>query len=330
MILICFGTRPEWLKIKPLLDLMDRSKYKLLFTGQHPDLLKDIEVDYNITITEGKHRLDCLISDCLLQFPSGPFTSVLVQGDTASAFACAIAAFNRKLKIYYLEAGLRSFDLDHPYPEEAYRQMIARIANVNFTPTQLSFENLQKELVVGKSYVVGNTVLDNLKPYVNSCSYGNSVLVTLHRRENHDLMDQWFVELEKLAVDNPELKFILPIHPNPNVQKHKQLLKHVQIVEPLTHSDLLKILVNCRLIITDSGGLQEEGSFFNKKVIVCRKTTERPEATETGHLHLCESPEKLGGLFASLIDNYYIDSKCPYGDGQSSQRILNILQDEGF
>ena len=128
MILICFGTRPEWLKVKPLIKLLDKSQYQLLFTGQHPDLLKDIEVDYKIKIPNNKNRLDAVISACMLQFPNGKFNSVLVQGDTASAFACGLAAFNRKLKIYYLEAGLRSYNMEHPYPEEAYRQMIARIA----------------------------------------------------------------------------------------------------------------------------------------------------------------------------------------------------------
>lgn len=330
MILICFGTRPEWLKIKPLLDLMKRSDYKLLFTGQHSDLLKDVKVDYKITIKENENRLDQLISDCLLQFPTESFNSVLVQGDTASAFACAIAAFNRRLKIYYLEAGLRSYNLNHPYPEEAYRQMITRISDINFAPTKLSQDNLKKELSMGKTYVVGNTVLDNLLQHKKLCSYDNKVLITLHRRENHHWMDEWFNELEKLAIENPHLEFILPIHPNPNVQKHKHLLKHIIILDPLTHKELLDILVKCRLVISDSGGLQEEGSFFNKKVIVCRTTTERPEAIATGHLHLCETPKKLSKLFGSLIDNYYINSECPYGDGQSSQKILSILQDEGF
>ena len=117
MILFCFGTRPEWLKIKPIISLLDRNEYKLLFTGQHPDLLKGIDVDYKIIINESDSRLDQLIAECLVQFPKGEFNSVLVQGDTASAFACAIAAFNRKLKIYYLEAGLRSYNLQHPYPK---------------------------------------------------------------------------------------------------------------------------------------------------------------------------------------------------------------------
>jgi UDP-N-acetylglucosamine 2-epimerase (non-hydrolysing) len=323
MILLCFGTRPEWLKIKPLIKVLDN--YQLLFTGQHPDLLKDLKVDYKITIGDNPNRLDQLISDCLLQFPEGDFDSVLVQGDTASAFACAIAAFNRKKKIYYLEAGLRSYNLNHPYPEEGYRQMIARLADINLCPTKLSKENLINEKVKGECHVVGNTVLDNLLPYKNKCKYTNKVLVTLHRRENHNQMDQWFTEVDKLAKNNPDLEFILPLHPNPNVQKHKHLLTNVKVVEPLSHPELLNILVKCKLVISDSGGLQEEGSFFNKKVIVCRQTTERPEAISTGHLHLSPTPNSLSSKFGEVLNDYYINTNCPYGDGQSSFKIKNII-----
>ena len=324
-ILICFGTRPEWLKVKSLVELLDKSQYNLLFTGQHPDLLKNINVDFKINMSQSNNRLDQIISDCMLQFPIGDFNSVLVQGDTGSAFGCALAAYNRKLKIYYLEAGLRSYNLDHPYPEEAYRQMIARISDVNFCPTELSKQNLLNEKVNGKCYVVGNTVLDNLINYKSKSEYTNKILVTMHRRENHHWMNQWFVEINKLASQNPDLEFILPIHPNPNVQKHKHLLNDVTVINPLTHPELLDILTKCRLVISDSGGLQEEGSFFNKKVIVCRTTTERPEAIETGHLHICKSPNDLKSKFGELIDNYYIDTKCPYGDGNTSLKIKDII-----
>ena len=326
MILFCFGTRPEWLKIKPILNLMDKSKYKLLFTGQHPDLLKDVVVDYKITITESLNRLDQLIADCLIQFPNDGFNSVLVQGDTASAFACSVAAFNRGIKIYYLEAGLRSYNLKHPYPEEAYRQMIARISDVCFAPTQISANNLINEKVSGEVIVTGNTVLDNLVEFKNKCEYGDIVLVTMHRRENHQSMHEWFNYINDLAAEYTNLKFILPIHPNPNVQKHKHILNNVEIIEPSPHTELLELLIKSKLVITDSGGLQEEGSFFNKKIIVCRETTERPEAIETGHLHLCKTPQQLKEIFDSLIKNYYINQNCPYGDGQSSQKIIKYLK----
>lgn len=322
-ILLCFGTRPEWLKIKPLIKVLDN--YELLFTGQHVDLLKDIQVDHKIEMNESDNRLDQLVSDCLTQFPIGDFNSVLVQGDTASAFACAIAALHRKIKIYYLEAGLRSYNLNHPYPEEGYRQMISRISDVNFCPTQLSSDNLHKEKTNGKCYVVGNTVLDNLLPYKDKCKYTNKVLVTLHRRENHHWMDTWFNEINDLAKENTDLEFILPIHPNPNVQKHKHLLTNINVIDPLTHSELLDILVKCKFVISDSGGLQEEGSFFNKKVIVCRKTTERPEGLDTGHLIMCETPRLLKKHFGNVNKNYYISNKCPYGDGYSSIKIKDII-----
>lgn len=325
-ILLCFGTRPEWLKIKPLVKILDN--YKLLFTGQHPDLLKDIKVDYKITIGNSNNRLDQLISDCITQFPEGDFDSVLVQGDTASAFACAIAAFNRQKKIVYLESGLRSYNLNHPYPEEAYRQMISRISDVNLCPTELSKNNLISEKVNGICHVVGNTVLDNLLEYKNQCEYTNKVLVTLHRRENHHWIDEWFNVLNNISKENPELEFILPIHPNPNVQKYRDILTHVDVIEPLNHSELLKLLVKVKFVISDSGGLQEEGSFFNKKVIVCRKTTERPEGIDTGHLYMCESPKELLSLFEVIKKDYTINSECPYGDGMSSKKVKKILSHE--
>ena len=327
-ILLCFGTRPEWLKIKPLIKLMDRSEYKLLFTGQHTDLLKDVEVDYQINMNTTNNRLDSIISDCMIQFPEGDFKGVLVQGDTGSAFGCALAAFNRQIKIYYLEAGLRTNQLQHPYPEEGYRQMIARISDVNFAPTYQSKDNLINENInENKIHVVGNSVLDNLVEF-GSGNYGDTVLITLHRRENHHWMDRWFTQIEELAKQYKDITFVLPIHPNPNVKKHRHILKNVTVVDPLEHTLLINTLKNSKLIISDSGGLQEEGSFFNKKVIVCRKTTERPEGIETGHLYLCDTPEDLGELFGKLIENPYISENCPYGDGHASEKVLEILRNE--
>jgi UDP-N-acetylglucosamine 2-epimerase (non-hydrolysing) len=326
-ILLCFGTRPEWLKIKPLIKLMDRGEYKLLFTGQHPDLLKDVEVDYKININTSDNRLDSIISDCMLQFPQGEFRGVLVQGDTGSAFGCALAVFNRQLKIYYLEAGLRSYNLQHPYPEEGYRQMIARISDVNLSPTQLSANNLLKEKVHGEVHVVGNSVLDNLVEFGDP-SYEDFVLITLHRRENHNIMEEWFTEINDLAKENPNLEFILPIHPNPNVQMWKHLLTNVSVVEPMDHTNMIYHIKKCKFIISDSGGLQEEGSFFNKQVIVCRETTERPEGLHTGHLHLCKSPSQLRKLFGKVKENPYICEPCPYGEGNTSEKVLEILRNE--
>lgn len=327
-LLICFGTRPEWIKLLPIISLLNKKDYKLLFTGQHTDLLKHVQFDYSIKIDESNsenNRLNQIISDCLNQFPDDTFDGVMVQGDTSSAYACALAAFNRKIKVYHVEAGLRSYDLENPYPEEAYRQMISRISNVNFCPTILSHQHLTNEKVSGKSFVAGNTALDNLIKYKNCCEYTHKILVTLHRRENHNKLDMWFKELNCLARENPHLNFILPIHPNPNVQKHKNILKYVNVVEPMVHIDLIELMVKCKLIITDSGGLQEEGSFFNKKVIVCRETTERPEGIQSGHLYMCSHPNKLYPLFDMIKNDYIIDSYCPYGDGHAAQKIIDIL-----
>ena len=324
--LLCFGTRPEWLKIKPLVKIL--GEYKLLFTGQHVDLLKEIKADYQIKIKNNDNRLDQIVSDCLLQFPDDDYDGVLVQGDTASAFACALAAFHRNKKIFYLESGLRTYDLNHPYPEEGYRQMISRLSDVNFCPTDISRNNLVNELTKGDSYIVGNTVLDNLIEYKERCEYTDKVLVTLHRRENHKLIPEWFKEINKLAKDNPALEFILPLHPNPNVLAYKYLLPDINVVDPLPHKMLLDILVKSKLVISDSGGLQEEGSFLNKKVIVCRQTTERPEGKESGHLVMCRSPNELSGIFNSLIYNFKVDSHCPYGDGGSAEKIKKILYEK--
>jgi UDP-N-acetylglucosamine 2-epimerase (non-hydrolysing) len=326
MILFCFGTRPEWLKILPIIKLLNREEYKLLFTGQHTDLLTNIDVDYQIKINNSNDRLNSVIADCITQFPYGNFDKIIVQGDTASAFGCAIAAYNRGIDVYYVESGLRTYDLNNPYPEEAYRQMISRISKVNFCPTNLSFKNLMNENISGICHVVGNTSLDNLRKYKDNCIYDDYIVITMHRRENHNIVYDWFNEFNSLAEKNTDYKFIFPIHPNPNIQKYKYLLRNVQVINPLNHEDFLNLLINCKLIITDSGGIQEEASFLNKKTIVCRKTTERPEGILSGHIHMCSTPNELHAVFDKLILNYHINIDCPYGDGYASEKIIKYIK----
>lgn len=326
-ILICLGTRPEWLKIKPILSELKNDEYELCFTGQHKDLLKEVKFEYSFTINESSNRLDSIISSCMLNFPSKHFDYVLVQGDTGSALGCALASYNRKIKIIHLEAGLRTYDLNNPYPEESYRQIISRISDINFCPTELSKQNLLNENVFGEIYVVGNTVLDNILDIKEKGYYGNDVLITLHRRENHEIMDKWFNVINQISEKYEDLNFILPIHPNPNVQKYRHILnKKIKVVNPMSHKKLINTLVGCKFVITDSGGIQEEATFLNKKSIVCRKTTERPEALDTGHLFLCPDPKDLLELVYKINNNHYINNICPYGDGQSSKRIVNILK----
>jgi UDP-N-acetylglucosamine 2-epimerase len=331
MILISFGTRPEYIKIKPLLDAMKGIiDYKLLFTGQHEDLLKHVKGDNieRMNIKASKNRLNTIVSSILSQERSPSFeniTHVLVQGDTTSAFAVALSGFHRKLRVIHLEAGLRTYDLENPYPEEFNRQTISRLASINLCPTEESAKNLKAELVPGEIHVVGNTVLDNLvdiKPQSE-----NRVVVTMHRRENHYIMDKWFNALDSLAEENPELEFILPIHPNPSVYKHKDILRYVNVVESMEYEKFIKLLSTSRFIITDSGGLQEESSFFRKKCIVCRKTTERVEGMGIFST-LCETPSELKNAFEWAHHDPIPDPSipCPYGDGMASQKIVGLLQ----
>jgi len=327
MILICYGTRPEWIKVKPIIDLLKSNniKFKTLFTGQHKDIV-DRNADYNLTIFDkSNNRLNNITSE-ILNIDDFIFQSIkyiLIQGDTTSVLSLAINAFHRKIKIIHLEAGLRTYDFENPYPEEMNRQLVSRITDIHLCPTESNLKNLIEEKCGGLKYVVGNTVLDNIRDI--KTSYDDVVLITLHRRENHNIICDWFTEISKIADKYKNIKFILPIHPNPNVINHKHLLKNINVVNPLDHDDLIKVLSTCKIVITDSGGIQEESSFLNKKVIVCRETTERMETLGTGSF-LC-NPNKLESLFDLLINDFELNEKCPYGDGYSSENILKIIKE---
>ena len=324
MILYCYGTRPEYIKIKKLISLSKDINYKVLFIEQHADLVVG-EYDYKIKITDGKNRLNSIISSVIESFSNLDISPnyVLVQGDTATAFSIAIASKNQKIKVIHLEAGLRTYDYDNPYPEEMYRQLISRITDIHLCPTENNKENLLSEKVRGEIYVVGNTVLDNLNK--ENIEYSNVIPITLHRRENHDEIDIWFKKIDELAKENKNLRFILPIHPNPNVIKFKNLLECVEVVSPMNHDEFIEILKKCKFIISDSGGIQEEASFLNKKVIVCRKITERTESLGKSSF-LCKEPKDLKSIFNQVNNDYILDYESPYGDGKSSERILEILK----
>ena len=298
-------------------------RYKTLFTGQHEDLVKTPS-DLNLKISKGRNRLDAIMSSVMnsIDFDKEEITSVMVQGDTTTALAVALTAFHHKVPIIHLEAGLRTMDYYNPYPEEMNRQLIARIARLNLCPTNHAAKQLAEERVQGMVYTVGNTVLDNLKDV--QTSYENKVLITLHRRENHEIMRDWFDKLENLAEKYKDYEFLFPIHPNPKVKKHKKALKKVKVVEPLSHSDLVDYMKSCKIVITDSGGIQEESAYLKKKSIVCRRTTERVEGKDTFSF-LCETPEHLEELFSNMINDYMIDLPCPYGTGDSGKKIVDIL-----
>lgn len=329
MILLTYGTRPEYIKIKPLMKEMRKQKisFKVLFTGQHKDY--DYGADFRINfITYGNNRLDNIIQNCL-NLPDEWFYNIkyiLVQGDTTSVLGLSIMSMHRNIKVIHLEAGLRTHDLENPYPEEYNRILAAKIANIHLCPTEINRTNLIQENVNPNNiFVVGNTSLDNLVDYLDKCEYGNKILVTLHRRENLTILKEWFIEINKLAHKYNNLEFILPIHPNPEIRK--QLPKKIKftVKEPLTHDELLDLLVECRLVITDSGGLQEECSFFNKKCLICRKTTERVEVIGTSSF-LVKEPKDLSKQFDYHIKNYKIKYESVYGNGTSSKSVCNILK----
>lgn len=332
MILLVFGTRPEFIKVKPLMDEMMNCgvPFKTLFTGQHRDMVHfDTDYSFQINDSESANRLNQIISECLHSDRewAKEVTHVLIQGDTSSALGIALSAFNNKIKVIHLEAGLRTYDVNHPYPEETNRQLISRLADINLCPTKENEKNLISERVIGKTYVVGNTGLDNLRGYKEKCSYKKRVLVTLHRRENHDSIPLWFEKIEELANEFTDYEFVIPIHPNPNVKIHSGIFKKTKVVKPMSHEELLDFLSECSMVITDSGGIQEECSFMNKKCLVCRTTTERPEAISMTTFLISE-PSELADEFRKQIQNPQVNFECPFGDGHASEKICEILKKE--
>jgi len=326
-ILAIYGTRPEFLKIKPVV-IKSKGLIKTCFIKQHTNIIDFGKSDFTIEINNTcDNRLNSIFSEIFLKAEKyiSQFDAVFVQGDTATVAGSALVAYHLKKKIIYLESGLRTYDLNNPYPEEGYRQMISRIADINLCPTKLSAKNLKREKTKGEIYVVGNTSLDNILSHKNKTSYGNKVLITLHRNENLNIINDWLKQINEFAKNNQDLEFIFPVHPNPIIIEASKKLTNIKTCESLQHDKLIDILKDVRFVITDSGGIQEEACFLNKKIIVCRKTTERPEAIKTEHLYLCDSPNKLQNISTILKQDYRINNKCPYGNGKSSRKILKVL-----
>ena len=332
MLLISFGTRPEWIKIKPVVDAIEgKIPFKILFTGQHTSLVEEYLKDTFVVneIGSGDNRLDSIV--CSLLNKDNLFegvSHVMVHGDTTSAFAVGLAAFHRNIPVIHLEAGLRTFDRQNPYPEEFNRTAISSLASIHLCPTQSAAENVISMVGADSQiFVTGNTVLDNLIGL--SPEIENKVLVTMHRRENHKRIKEWFRIINDLAIENPDLEFVLPLHPNPNVSKYRFQLKNVTVVDPLSYDDCLDFIRTCKVIITDSGGIQEESSFLKKKCIVCRKTSERAEGLGT-FAFMCPHPNMLKPAFDGIIQSgeFIVNEDCPYGDGKASERIVKVLKNE--
>lgn len=277
---IFFGTRPEYIKLRPVLTAFDdrNIKYKLTYVEQHKSLIPHCNYTNKIIVNNNTdNRLTSIHASIMhgFNYPASDYT--IVQGDTSTAAAAALAAFYKGSAVIHIEAGLRTYDNLDPFPEEFNRKVISSAASIHYAPREENQESLIAENVHPDSIeVVGNTSIDNLCKFKYSTTgVNNVVLVTMHRRENLNLLESWFTNIEFLATEYPDLEFVFPMHPNPNIQKYRNIFKTVKVIDPIDHDSLLAGLANCHSVITDSGGIQEEATFFNKKCFVCRKTSER-------------------------------------------------------
>jgi len=358
-ICVILGTRPEAIKLAPVIQtLRPVFKTTVILTGQHKEMvaqvmdLFDIQSDRNLEIMKPKQTLT-QITCGTLEGLEQVFTEiqpdlVLVQGDTTTAFAAALAAFYHRIPIGHVEAGLRTDDLFNPYPEEANRRLVSQITQLHFAPTLASVENLKRDGVRGGIYHTGNTVIDALL-YVSErspkCDIPNLdwdknrvILATVHRRENWgepltQIAKAWLEILEKF----PDVSLVLPLHLNPVVREPLKALlgnhPRIFLTEPLDYAQLVGAMQRCYLIMSDSGGIQEEAPSLGKPVLVLRDNTERPEAIAAGTAKLV-GVETAGIVTAAteILENSTLYQTMasitnPFGDGQASQRILKHLQD---
>lgn len=323
---VFIGTRPELIKCSPLFSNSDI--YVPIFVQQHFNIVDDTISDeyYIIPVTEyGANRLNNIIMSIInSDIFNKSWSAILVQGDTAVAFAAAISAFHRKIQIIHLEAGLRTYDLENPWPEEGYRQMIDNISTIALCPSNIAAQNLINEKFTGKIEIVGNTSIDIINKYNLLSCIGNTVIITLHRRENWNKIGMFFDIIDELADTYKELTFILPVHPNPDIVKLSEKLINVKVIEPLPHYEMCKLLAECNCIISDSGGIQEEASFLGKRVFCCRKITERIELIHD-YITYTPTPNELKTLF--LPQTHLLPKSSVYGDGYAYLKINSILNE---
>jgi len=335
----CFilGTRPTIIKFAPIIKKMDAF---VIHTGQHKELademykIFDIVPDIDLELMTENQSLPELTSRCITAldkvFKENQFDRIWVHGDTASCMAGALVAYMNRIPLVHNEAGLRSYDKNNPFPEEMFRTIIDSLSDIMFAPTIRAVENLKKENVKGKVYLVGNTIVDALtmiKPRLpkERPIKEKYILATVHRRESFgtDILNIF----EALKEISKTTRLILPAHPNPNVQ---EAIKKVglDVVKPMNYIDFLWHLRDCEYVISDSGGIQEESPSFGKKIVVLRKTTERQEIIESGYGILIEKMEKkyiLDKIEEFSKKNIIID-RNPFGDGKASERIIGIIE----
>ena len=335
---IIFGTRPEYLKIKSLVDNLKNTssiKFYLVQVFQHEELVID-EKDENfyIGVPLNTIKLNNRLTELAVNIPLAledilnKSNAVLLQGDTATVFFSALSAFHKKIRIFHLEAGLRTYDLENPFPEEAYRTMVSRITNYHLCPDINSETNLHKENIKNNIFVVGNTILDLVNSYNLTSTIKNKVIITIHRRENWDKIESVLETIKYLANINRHLEFIWILHPNPSIrEKIKKIsidLPNIYIVPQKTHRELAEYLAECYCTITDSGGIQEEAAFLGKTCFVFRDKTER-ESIPYPYLILCSTVDILKDFFKTI--NITLLPPCNvYGDGKSSDKIIKILE----
>lgn len=357
--MIVFGTRPEAIKMCPLVkELKRRREFHTVVcvTGQHRQMLdqvlKAFEVtpDYDLAIMETGQTLFGVTTNILNKMKNilemEKPDIVLVHGDTSTTFAAALACFYLQIPLGHVEAGLRTYNMYSPFPEEFNRQAVSIISTYNFAPTELAKNNLLNE---GKKpetiYVTGNTAIDALKTTVRKHYFNKHlewakgsklILITAHRRENlGEPMGHMFRAIRRVVEEHPDIKVIYPIHMNPVVREKANAelegCKRIRIIEPLDVIDFHNFLANAYLILTDSGGIQEEAPSLGKPVLVMRDTTERPEGILAGTLKLVGTKEeKIYQNFSYLLTNndaYETMSKAsnPYGDGHACEKIADIL-----
>lgn len=334
----CFilGTRPTVIKLAPLIKKLNAF---VIHTGQHRELaddmykIFDIVPDIDLELMTENQTLPDFMSKCITAldkvFKENKFERIWVHGDTASCLAGALVAYMNKIPLVHNEAGLRSGDKNNPFPEEMFRTMIDSLSDIMFAPTVRAVENLKKENVKGKVYLVGNTIVDALmmiRPKLpkERPIKEKYILATVHRRESFgtDMLNIF----EALKEISKTTKLILPAHPNPNVQ---EAIKKVglEVVKPMNYIDFLWHLRDCEYVISDSGGVQEEAPSFKKKIVVLRKTTERQEIIESGYGILIKKMEKdyILNEIKKFSAKHVIISKNPFGDGKSSVRIIKII-----
>jgi UDP-N-acetylglucosamine 2-epimerase (non-hydrolysing) len=356
--IICIvGTRPEAIKMAPVIKLLRSEKWADLLvvsTGQHREMVRDTLQMFNISIDQD---LDVMQANQTLAGVSArvfdrldPILEkvqphlVLVQGDTTSVMVAALASFYRKIPVGHVEAGLRTFDINNPFPEELNRIVAGLVSTIHFAPTQLAHDNLISEgRLPSTIHITGNTVIDALLHVASQdvkCAYPKPgrklVLITVHRRENFgEPLLRVCRTLKRLHDDLPGYEFVFPVHPNPQVQlpvrKELENLERLHLVAPMSYVDLVSTMKHSHFIITDSGGIQEEAPALGKPVLVLRSETERPEAVTAGVAKLVGTDEKRLTAECMLLatnEAAYQEmarGTSPYGDGNAAGRIVEIV-----